>query len=217
VSGVSSGATRPESYRDLAESVVRLPARLGGTRLVAIDGPSGAGKTVFAQRLAGALEEVTGASPPVVNTDDLLAGWADQVTFWSRLEEWVLGPLRAGRSGHYRRYDWHTGRFGTEWTSVPPAPVVLLEGVTAARAAIRPELSLSVFLTAPPGLCLERTLARDGEALRPYLEIWQRGEERHFAADATAHQADLLIDGAPATPFDAEREYVRLCRPAIQR
>jgi uridine kinase len=214
---VSGGVTRPESFRDLAESVVRRPARLGGTRLVAIDGPSGAGKTVFAGRLAAALEAVTGAPPPVVNTDDLLAGWADQVTFWPRLEEWVLGPLRAGRTGHYRRYDWHAGRFGTEWTSVPPAPVVVLEGVTAARATIRPEVSLSVFLSAPPGLCLERALARDGEALRPYLEIWQRDEERHFAADVTANQADLLIDGAPDMAHDAEREYVRLCRPPVQR
>jgi uridine kinase len=206
-----------ESYRELAESVVRCqPARLGGTRLVAIDGPSGAGKTVFAERLAAALEAVTGASPPVVHTDDLLDGWADQITFWPRLEESVLGPLRARRSGHYRGYDWHAGRFGDEWTSVPPASVVLLEGVTAARAEIRPEVSLSVFLSAPPALRLARTLARDGELLRPYLEIWQRGEERHFAADATAHQVDLLIDGAPEVPHDTEREYVRLCRPPAQ-
>jgi hypothetical protein len=159
------------------------------------------------------LESVSGAPPPVVHTDDLLDGWADQLTFWPRLEASVLGPLRVGRFGRYHRYDWHAGGFGEAWTPVPAAPVVLLEGVSAARATIRPELTLSIFLTAPADLCLARGLARDGAALRPYLEIWQRGEERHFAADATARHADLLVNGAPTMPHDDASEYVRMCRP----
>jgi uridine kinase len=190
-----------ESFHALAQDVLARPARLGATRLVAIDGPSGVGKTVFAERLAEALRR-DGVDPPVVHTDDLLDGWSDQVTFWPRLEEWVLAPLRAGRGGGYRRYDWHEGRFRPEWTPVPPAAVVLLEGVTAARAAIRPEATLSVFLTAPARLCLERAVARDGEAVRAYLEEWQRGERRHFAADATADQVDLMVDAASGAGHD---------------
>ena len=224
-----------ESFRALAVTVSAGPPRLGATRLdtigpeptgpdrtppgstrlVAIDGPSGAGKTVFAERLAAAFR-AEGVDPPVVHTDDLLDGWADQVTFWPRLEEWVLAPLRAGRPGRYRRYDWQAGRFGTQWTVVPPAPVVLLEGVTAARAAIRPELTLSVFLTAPPRLCLDRAVARDGAAIRAYLEEWQRGERRHFAADATADHVDLVVDGAPGVPHDPSTQFVTLRRRRVQ-
>jgi uridine kinase len=199
-----------ESFRRLAVNVLAGPPRLGATRLVAIDGPSGAGKTVFTERLAAALRG-EGLDPPVVHTDDLLDGWADQVTFWPRLEQWVLAPLRAGRTGRYRRYDWHAGRFRPEWTSVPPAPVALLEGVTAARAAIRPELTLSVFLTAPPRLCLDRAVARDGEPIRTYLDEWQRGERRHFAADATADHVDLVVDGASGVPHDPQTHFVTVC------
>ena len=197
-----------ESFHALATEVLARPARLGATRLVAVDGPSGAGKTGFAGRLAEAMRH-EGVDPPVVHTDDLLDGWGDQVMFWSRLEEWVLAPLRAGRPGGYHRYDWHSGRFRPEWTPVPPAPAVLLEGVTAARAAIRPELTLSVFLTAPARLCLDRAVARDGAAVRAYLEEWQRVERRHFAADATADQVDLLVDAAPGVPHDPATQFVK--------
>jgi uridine kinase len=198
-----------ESYADLAARVLGTPPRLGPVRLVAVDGPSGAGKSRFAERLAAALRRAGGERPPVVRTDDLLDGWDDQFTFWPRLERDVLAPLRGGRSGRYRRYDWHRGAFGDDVTTVPATKVVIVEGVSAARAAIRPELALSVFVSAPRDLRLRRALERDGEGLRAYLEEWQRGEDRHFAADATAHAADLVVDGAPAVPHDPAVQYVR--------
>jgi uridine kinase len=204
-----------ESFRALATALLGEPPRLGGTRLVAVDGPSGAGKTVFAERLAEAIRR-EGVDVPVVHTDDLLDGWADQVTFWPRLEEWVLTPLRRGQAGRYRRYDWHGGQFGQQWIAVPPAPVVLVEGVTAARAAIRPELTLAVFLTAPEQLCLDRAVARDGAAIRAHLEEWQRVERRHFMADATADQVHLVVDGAPQVPHDPATHFVRRCRGSVE-
>jgi len=181
-------------YAQLAAEVLRRPPRLGRTRLVCVDGPSGAGKSAVADQLAVALAALTTPPVPVVHTDDLLDGWDDQLTFWSRLERQVLVPLRAGVPGHHRVYDWELRRFGEAWLTVPVAPAVLLEGVSAARAQIRPEASLTVFVTAPTRLRQARVLARDGEALRPYLENWRRGEDRHFTADATAHHADLIID-----------------------
>ncbi len=188
-----------ESFTGLAASVARTPPRLGPVRLVAVDGPSGAGKSWFADRLGRAL------GAPVVHTDDLLDGWDDQFTFWERLETQVLDPLRHGRPGSYRRYLWHRGAFGGNPVTVPPAAAVVLEGVSAARRAIRPELSLAVFVSAPPDLRLRRALARDGGdgvAFRAYLERWRAREDRHFLADATAAHADLVVDGAAEGPDD---------------
>lgn len=201
-----------EAYARLAGRVLARPARLAASRLVAVDGPSGAGKTHFAERLATAVTEATGTPVPVVHTDDLLDGWRDQLTFWPRLSDCVLGPLRAGQPGRYQVYDWHAGRFSDQCRTVRPAPVVILEGVTAARALIRPELSYAVFVTAPEAERVERVLGRDGEAVRPHLDRWRTIEERHFAAEATSRHADLRVDGAPAVAHDPATQYVRIDR-----
>jgi uridine kinase len=182
-----------ETYVALAGRILATEPRLGPVRLVAVDGPSGAGKSRFAERLAKV------ADIPVVHTDDLLDGWDDQFSFWERLEEQVLDPLRHGRHATYRRYLWHRSEFGGDPVTVEPAAAVLLEGVTAARRAIRPELSFSVLVTAPPELRWRRALARDGRddvAFRAYLERWRVNEDEHFESDATAAHVDLLVDGA---------------------
>ncbi|MEV4847288.1 hypothetical protein AB0K20_29210 [Micromonospora matsumotoense] len=207
-----------EAYATLARRVLGRPARLGRTRLVAVDGPSGAGKSVFTARLADALAGLPdGGRPPVVHTDDLLDGWDDQLTFWDRLEEQVLAPLRAGRAGSHQRYSWVRRAFLPREVPVPVAPVLLLEGMSAARAVIRPELTLSVQVTAPAGLRLRRALERDGPQVLPELRRWHAGEQAHFAADRTTAAVDLVVDGAPTLPHDREHYYVRRPGPGAPR
>ncbi|WFE48689.1 hypothetical protein [Verrucosispora sp. WMMD1129] len=200
-----------EAYAGLARRVLAGPARLGRTRLVAIDGPSGAGKTVFAARLADALAGVTpdAARPPVVHTDDLLDGWDDQLTFWERLEEQVLAPVRVGQAGAYRRYSWVRRRFLPPPVPVPVTPVLIVEGVSAARSSAVADLTLAVFVTAPQPLRLNRAVARDGPTILPELRRWHVTESAHFAADGTEARADLIVDGAPTLPHDPTRYYCR--------
>ncbi|MFI5496930.1 uridine kinase [Actinoplanes sp. NPDC051859] len=196
-----------DSFTELAAHILATAPRLGPVRLVAVDGPSGAGKSWFAGKLAAA------AGMPLVHTDDLLDGWDDQFTFWERLEEQVLAPLRCGRTATYRRYQWDRGEFGGSRVTVGPAAAVLVEGVTSARRTVRPELSFSVFVTAPAELRWRRAVARDGGddvAFRAYLERWRLAEEEHFAAEGTAGAVDLVVDGAAEVPGD---RYVPLQEP----
>jgi hypothetical protein len=71
--------------------------------------------------------------------------------------------------------------------------VLVIEGVSSARAEIRPELVASVFIDAPAGLRLARALARDGEHLRDHLLRWATTEEAHFSADRTRDSVTRYI------------------------
>jgi uridine kinase len=199
---------RIERFADLSADILSRPARLGRTRAVAVDGPSGSGKTVFASRLARALA-AAGVHVEVVHTDELLEGWGDQFTFWSRLDEGVLNPVRHGEPGSHPVYDWVAGRFDGA-RQVPVPDVLVVEGVTSARGEFRAELTLAILLIAGRELRLRRALARDGPGIEAPLRQWMAAEDEYFAEAARPESADQLVDGAPQVRHDPESEYVRL-------
>ena len=169
------------------------PARLGPVRLVAIDGPSGSGKSVLADALAQDLRDA-GTGTALVRTDDF-ATWDDPVAWWPRLRDGVLVPLAAGSPGSYVRTDWSGGqpRPGSVITVNPPK-VLLIEGVSAGRRSIRPLLSALMWRELPdPEERLERAVARDGEGSRAPLMAWQRFENGWFAVDGTKAAADHTV------------------------
>jgi uridine kinase len=183
----------------LAECVVRKPARSGATRIVAVDGQSGAGKTTFAEALAKALER-NGARVAVVHTDDLLDGWEDQFTFWDRLMDEVVNPLLKQEAAAYHRYDWIAERFDDGLTAVPTADVVIIEGVSAAREDMRRIADLTVFVSVTEDEAWRRLRVRDPEEAIPFLVAWKAREGRHFADDRTAEQVDVVIDSMIPAP-----------------
>ena len=189
------------TYAELAARILARPS--SGARLVAVDGRGGAGKSVFAERLALAL-----GGAPVVPTDDFATG-EPGVEWWPRLEREVAMPLAHGQPARYRRYDWPS-RTLAEWREIPVAPAVVIEGVSSARRAAAPLLAFSVWVHAPRFVRLARGLERDGPEALPDWERWIAEEDAHFAADGTATRCDLLVDGAPDVAHDPEREFVGL-------
>lgn len=194
---------RVATFAELAELVMSRPPRCGPVRLVAVDGPGGAGKSVFAERLARSLGDV-----PVIHTDDF-ASWENPVGWWPRLERDVLAPLEQGEPVSFRAYDWLRRRLG-ERRLVPPSDVVLLEGVSSSRQAVAERLSLAIWIETAAPERLARGIARDGPAMR---DQWVRGmakEDAHFLPDRARERADVSVDGSPTLTHDPETEYVAL-------
>jgi uridine kinase len=182
------------TFASLAAGIRAAEPRLGGTRLVCIDGPAGSGKTTLAARLALAL----GDGVAVVHMDDVYAGWTLSGGF-ERLRSGVLAPLAEGRAGAYRRYDWLAERFVEAPTSVPVPDVLIVEGCGSCPRAVDAWASLRIWVEAPPTLRLARGLARDGAELAEQWRQWQREENALFEAEDTRARADLRVDGAPTS------------------
>jgi hypothetical protein len=169
---------------ELAARVLAVPARCGRTRLVGVDGPSGAGKTQLAVALAAALGE-----PPLVCMDELYPGWDGLAAGVARLRSEVVAPLCAGRAATYRRWDWARGADG-ELRDLGVPPLLVVEGVGAGAAQ---GISLLIWLDAPEEVRYRRAMNRDGDTYAPHWARWAAQERAHFAADCTADRADVQI------------------------
>ncbi|MET8678810.1 hypothetical protein ABZW18_14835 [Streptomyces sp. NPDC004647] len=163
-----------------------LPPSCGPVRLVAVDGHAGSGKSTFAARLSTAL-----GGAPVLHLDDLATH--DELFEWTdRLREQVLAPLSLGKPARYRTYDWVRRRF-THEEQLPPAPVVLVEGVGAGRRALRPQLACLLWLEVPEHTSWQRGRLRDGPGLSGFWDGWVEAEQIHFDTDPSRPYADLLV------------------------
>ncbi|MDX6475723.1 MAG: hypothetical protein QOH95_1234 [Gaiellaceae bacterium] len=178
-----------EILRQIATTVsAREPRIPMDTRIIAIDGPGGAGKSTFAKQLAAALD-----SCQVVHTDDF-ASWDNPVDWWPRLIDEVLEPLSRNEPARFRRSQWEAGEdLGA--VEVLPAPRLILEGVTASRQVFRPYLTYSVWIDAAREVRLSRGLKRDGAPSRAQWVKWMAEEDEYRDREHPDAHADLVLSG----------------------
>ncbi len=185
----------------LVWSTLMRPPTLGPARLICVDGHAGSGKSTLGEELAAAA--VAEGSADLVHLDDLLDGWEGLADVAGTLERDVLGPLVEGRTGRYRRYDWHEERFG-DLVEVAPVDLLVVEGVGAGARSYAHLVTTLVWVDAPPALCLDRGIARDGEKLRPRWVRWREQELELFRRERSRERADVVVDGTG----EAERAVV---------
>ena len=162
--------------------------RPGAVLVVAVDGPSGAGKTRLARRLGRSLGAHT-----IVRMDHVVPGW-DGLEESVRLIRPVLQFLRSGESARYRVWDWSRDNWGQPLRR-EAAPTVVVEGCGSGALALSDLVDYLVWVDAPPGVRHGRAMRRDGEDYAGQWNRWAVQETRHFAVNRTAQRADLAIDG----------------------
>lgn len=170
---------------------VRTSARSAAmpTRIVAIDGCGGAGKSTLARQLAAALD-----GAPIIPTNDF-ASWDNQFGWWPRLLEQVIAPLARGDLARYQRFDWKRRELA-EWIQLPPKPdTVIIEGVTAIRREFDPYLAYRIWVDSPPAVRLRRGLERDGEAMRSQWDRWMAAEAAYVESHRPIDRADAVVAG----------------------
>ncbi|WP_344100043.1 hypothetical protein [Nocardiopsis rhodophaea] len=185
------------SAPDWAPAAARLvrgrPPRAGRCRVMAVEGPSGAGKTAVAERLAAELD------CPVLHMDDLYPGWDGLAASVPLARAWLIEPLLRGRNPRWRPFDWDLGRHATAWREAPVGDALLIEGCGTGAEELRPYLSVLAWVEAPAPLRGQRLARRwDADLYAPYREMWARQEDAFYADHRPREHADLIIENPAA-------------------
>jgi uridine kinase len=190
---------------ELTDRVLATAPRCGDTRLVLVEGRSGAGKTT----LSAVLGERLGA--PVVHMDEIYPGWDGLAASALLLHRDVVVPLARGGNARYRRWDWARDEPGEEVVLAPP-PVLVVEGAGCGARIVAAHAVLLLWIDAPRDERFRRGIARDGETYRPHWERWAAQEDGHHAAERTRSRADVRLDGAP--PVEPPEGCLAVTRPS---
>jgi uridine kinase len=170
--------------------------------VMALDGPSAAGTSTLAAILGARF------SSSVIAGDDFYRDmpqerrWAltavqgvEEYFDWQRLREVALEPLRAGRPARYHPFSWRPeGGLDDRLVTVEPAPVIIVEGVYAARPELRDLVDVSILVDTPAEERLRRLIAR-GHGNDAWWSRWGAAEDHYYTAIAPPQSFDLVIPG----------------------
>ncbi len=197
-----------------------LPGNRPG--ILAVDGRSAGGKTTLAERIHKA---VPGSA--IVHTDDIpsSAAWLGQDSYsppanaassfydWTeRARENILKPTRSGQVLKHRPPSW------TDWLRAEGAfievplgcPLLIFEGVGAARRELTDMLDLAVWIQSDIEKAESRGIARDGgnAEVTTFWKKWMAEEFPFLAEQRPWDRADFIVSGTPELEHDPISEVV---------
>ena len=172
--------------------------------VIAIDGPSCAGKSILATAVA------LGSGASILEGDDFYrntlpkltlsqreamsdAAVVDAVIDWERLRDQALLPLRAGKSVTFQPYDWNAGdgRLAPPKT-IPAANLIIVEGVYAARSELADLVDVAVYLGVDEQTRARRYAERGNDP--DWVRFWEHGEAYYFSRVRPRASFDLQLD-----------------------
>ncbi|NBD23284.1 uridine kinase family protein [Paenibacillus glycinis] len=196
-------ATPLIAARALADEIDRRRSKRVRPFVVALDGGSGAGKTTLAILAAPLL----GAA--LVHYDDFFdAAIADEewdrstaeqrcrrCMDWRRARREALLPLLDGRPACYRPFSFETAdRLAREAVTVPPADVILLEGIYANLPGLSDLIDLSVLVHVPADVRTRRHNERENGEDLAWHGRWDAAEAYYFARIRPPSSFDLVLN-----------------------
>ncbi|XP_064942048.1 inorganic pyrophosphatase TTM2-like isoform X2 [Musa acuminata AAA Group] len=141
-----------------------LAQKNDGIILVGVAGPSGAGKTVFTEKVLNFMPSIAVISMDNYNDSSrIVDGNFDdpRLTDYDTLLENIRG-LREGKSIQVPIYDFKSSsRIGYRTVDVPSSRIVILEGIYALSEKLRPLLDLRVSVTGGVHFDLVKRVLRD--------------------------------------------------------
>lgn len=184
-------------------------SKLNRPMVVALDGGSGAGKSTISERLH------TKANAAIITLDDFYQTTIPESELptmtvkkrfnsafeWTRVRSDALLPLRVGKAGRWRAFDFikGLGKDGTyslqeTYTEVLPSSIVILEGNFAASPPLRDLIDLAVLIDVPVAERHRRIRQReDAEFLDGWHAVWDEVEAYYYNEVSPPDSYDLVV------------------------
>jgi uridine kinase len=140
----------------------------------------------------------------VLHTDDL--AWHHGVFTWDELLiNDVLPVLRDRRPLHYRPPAWIARSRSDAVTLDSDRDFVIIEGVGASQASIRPQLDVIIWVETPRLVRESRDMLRvaAGEISAASYAGWMVEENAYMATERPWEHADLIVDGSGSLNHDS--------------
>ncbi len=174
--------------------------------VVALDGRSGVGKSTLARALCEHLDAA------LIEGDDFYAGGtqvrqdpaasrAAACIDWTR-QRMVLGAIRAGQEIAWRAFDWDSfdGRLCDVPKVIAPRPLVIIEGVYAARPELAGLVDLRIFVVVSDAERQKRLCGRE-PGIGAWERSWHEAEDHYFTSVMPVHRFDAVFDASDPYPF----------------
>ena len=180
----------PDLFSEISQLISRAPF-LGNTRILAIDGPAGAGKSTLASHLVKNLSLL--GSVYVIHMDWIYAGWEGALdnSLTEKLHS-ILASLKNRAPIDLEIYNWHLGKFD-QVRRIPVPEILVIEGVGAAQKIMRDAGAITIWMEIEPEIGMKRVLLRDGDAIAEQMQGWLKTQREYFLRDLTPESTDFSL------------------------
>ncbi|MBI2411193.1 MAG: GrpB family protein [Candidatus Kerfeldbacteria bacterium] len=172
-----------ETAKEILQEI-RLCSQKGATKLVAIDGFGGSGKSTFAKQLAELDSSIQIAEldkfPYLPEEYPYHPAGAQTRVNLERFEQEVLIPLTQGKEVRFQNTFWWKTDEQPQWFRIQPGGTVLVEGCYSFHKDIRHYYDYSIWIECAPEEAMERAVTRDGDNSRTLWEQVHAPNERKY-------------------------------------
>lgn len=167
--------------------------------VIAVDGPSGAGKTTLGKNLAERFDAA------LFHMDDFFLRPEQRVPERleraggnidaERFDEEISQGILSGKDFYYRPFFCSKMQLGDP-IKAEYKPISIIEGVYSHHPDMILPRDLKIFLDIPREIQPERLKRREGpEKLDKYMKIWIPAEEKYFSEYKIKKRSDMVING----------------------
>lgn len=185
------------AFQSIAEKIETCSKR-GETKLVAIDGRGGSGKSFLAAKLV-ALHPTWSILPvddfpcPPKKYPFHSQGTQTRIDF-ERLRDEGLSPLLRGKDARYLRTPWWKSQEIGPMQEVSAGGTVIVEGCYSLLPDLRDYYDLKIWIECDIEHAIEKALLRDGADIRQiWEEVYVPNESAYIRAHTPVKVADLVV------------------------